>query len=195
VSDDNRWRAYYRALYQVAAALGESQMEPEMVLKQLLRGVIDAVHLKAASIRLLSKEGLLEPAAGEGLSQQYLEKGPVDLEHSGVDREALRGHPVVIEDVSVDPRFEYPAEAKREGIVSALFVPLVARGEPVGVLRAYTGKKRAFTPDEIELLLALASIGALAIVNARLHQVCILDQQMTNEALWSFHLPDDLLGK
>ena len=192
---DNRWQAYYRALYGVAIALGESQLEPDAVLKQLLQGVIEALRLKAASIRLLSKEGRLEPAAGEGLSQQYREKGPVDVEHSGVDREALAGRPVIILDVSADPRFEYPEEARREGIVSAIFVPLIARGEPIGVLRAYTGERRTFIPDEMELLVALASLGALAIVNARLYQVCVLDQQMTAEALWSFHLPDELLGR
>ena len=193
--DDRRWQAYYRALYVVAIALGESQLEPDRVFQQLLKGVIEALHLKAASIRLLSKDGRLEPAAGEGLSREYLEKGPVDVEHSGVDREALSGRPVVIPDVSTDPRFEYPEEARREGIVSAIFVPLVARGESIGVLRAYTDERRAFSPDEMELLISLASLGALAIVNARLYQVCVLDQRMTAEALWSFYLPDDLLGK
>ncbi len=63
------------------------------------------------------------------------------------------------------------------------------------MLRAYTGERRSFTPDEMELLVALANLGALAIVNARLYQVCVLDQQMTTEALWSFHLPDELLGR
>lgn len=193
--DVNRWRAYYEALYRVAIALGESQLEPDEVLQKLLHGVIEALELKAASIRLLSKQGLLEPAAGEGLSRQYLGKGPVDVEHSGVDREALRGRPVTIEDVTTDPRFEYPEAAGREGIVSAVFIPLFARDEPIGVLRVYTEEKRRFAPEEIDLLVALASLGALAIVNARLYQVCLLDQQMTTEALWSFHLPDDLLGK
>ena len=35
----------------------------------------------------------------------------------------------------------------------------------------------------------------VAIVNARLYQVCVLDQRMTAEALWSFYPPDDLLEK
>jgi len=179
----SQWRAYYQALYGVAIALGESRLEPDAVLQQLVRGVVRALHLKAASIRLLTQDRLLEPVAAEGLSPDYLRKGPVDLRHSGVDREALGGRPVLIEDVSTDPRFEYPTEAKREGIVSAVFVPLIAQGEPIGVLRAYTGEKRTFVPDEMELLAALANLGALAIANARLYQVCVRDQQMTAEAL------------
>jgi len=117
-----------------------------------------------------------------------------DLQHSEIDREVLDGQSIQVKDVCADSRFEYPAEAKREGIVSAVFVPLIARGEPIGVLRTYTAEKRAFAPDELGLLRALADLGALAITNARLYAICQRDQQMTTEALWSFHLPDEWLA-
>jgi signal transduction protein with GAF and PtsI domain len=190
--DDNRWRGYYEALYQVAIALGQS-LEPDVVLRTLVRGVVKELGLRAASIRLLCDGGLLEPVATEGLSPDYLHKGPVELARSLIDREAITRGPVQIDDVSVDPRFEYPQEAKREGIVSALFVPLCARDLPIGVLRAYTGAPHVFSPEEIELLTALANLGALAISNARLYHMCVRDQQLTNEALWSFRLPEEWL--
>ncbi|MCL5256525.1 MAG: GAF domain-containing protein [Chloroflexi bacterium] len=195
MGDDSHWQAYYRALYRVAIALGESGLEPAVVLRQLLQGVMEALGLRAASVRLLTKDGLLDPVAAEGLSPEYLGKGPVDVEHSGVDREALAGVPVVIEDVSADPRFEYPEAAKHEGIVSAAFVPLMAHGKPIGILRVYTGQRRSFSSDEIELLAALANLGALAITNARLYQVVVGYQQMTTDALWSFRLPDAWFGQ
>ena len=149
----------------------------------------------ASSIRLLRDGGLLDPVAVEGLSSGYLTKGPVELARSPIDREAIAGGPVQIANVATDPRFEYPEAAQREGIVSAVFVPLVARGEPIGVLRAYTEHERAFTRDEVELLTALANLGALAIANARLYQVCVQDQKLTAEALWNFHLPDELVER
>ena len=195
--DDNqkdRWRRYYDALYAVAIELGQS-LEPEAVLQQLVRGVVRTLGLRAVSIRLLTADGLLEPVAVEGLSSEYLKKGPVDVARSVIDREALEGRPVQVADVTFDPRFEYPAEAKREGIVSAVFVPLIARGQSIGVLRAYTGERRTFTQDEMELLVALANLGALAIANARLYQICVRDQQMTAEALWHFRLPNELIGR
>jgi GAF domain-containing protein len=190
--DGNRWHRYYDALYLVAKALGQS-LEPEVVLQTLVRGVVKELGLRAASVRLLRDGGLLDPVATEGLSPDYLQKGPVELARSPIDREALGGGPVQIADVTTDPRFEYPREAKQEGIVSATFVPLVARNVPIGVLRAYTATRHVFGPDEIELLTALANLGALAIANARMHQVCVQDQQLTNEALWNFRLPNDLL--
>jgi signal transduction protein with GAF and PtsI domain len=189
-----RWRRYYDALYTIAIELGQS-LEPEAILQQLVRGVVRTLGLRAASIRLLTTNGLLEPVAVEGLSPEYLTKGPVDVAHSVIDREALEGHPVQVADVTVDPRFEYPAEARREGIVSAVFAPLIARGQSIGVLRAYTGEQRTFTKDEMELLVALANLGALAIANARLYQVCVRDQQMTAEALWHFRLPGEWIGR
>jgi GAF domain-containing protein len=192
--EDNRWRSYYQALYQVAIALGES-LEPEGALQALVQGVVKTLDLRAASIRLLQDGGLLEPVAAHGLSPAYLQKGPVELRKSPIDREALRGAPVQIANVATDPRFEYPHEAQREGIVSAVFVPLIARGESIGVLRAYTATQRPFTADEIELLTALANLGALAIANARLYQLCVRDQKMTAEALWNFRLPDGLVGR
>jgi GAF domain-containing protein len=190
-----RWRQYYQALYQVAAALGQS-LDPRAVLTALVRGVVQALGLRAAAIRLLAPGGTLETVAVEGLSAEYLTKGPVDLAHSLIDREAIETRrPVQVADVTQDPRFEYPEAARREGIVSALFVPLVAHDRPLGVLRAYTGRPHRFSEDEIELLTALANLGALALANARLYQVCVREQQLTAEALWNFRLPDEWLGE
>lgn len=194
MADEERWKIYYHAVYEVAIAIGGS-LEPEMVLQHLVRGVVHALTLRAASIRLLREGGVLEPVAVEGLSAEYLTKGPVELSRSPIDRQAFLTGPVQIANVATDSRFEYPQEARREGIVSAIFVPLVARGEPIGVLRAYTGRARVFTDDEVELLTALANLGALAIANARLYQICVQDQRLTTEALWNFHLPDDLVER
>jgi len=190
--DDSCYHKYYQALYRVAVALGET-MDTQVVLEQLVRGVVAALNLKAASIRLLTSEGTLETVAVHGLSAQYQQKGPVDIRHSAIDRQALTGDTVQIEDVAVDPRFEYPSEARQEGIVSAVFVPLVARSQPIGVLRVYTAEKRIFSAGEIDLLRALADLGALAITNARLYSACLRAQEMTTEALWSFHLPEEWL--
>jgi GAF domain-containing protein len=188
-----RWRTYYQALYRVASALGQS-LETESVLRELVRGVVEALGLRAASIRLLRPAGTLETVAVEGLSAEYLQKGTVDLAHSLIDREVIEHRQAIqIPDVSQDPRFEYPEAARREGIVSAVFVPLIARDTPIGVLRAYSGATYVFSQEEVELLTALANLGALAIANAQLYQICVREQQMTAEALWNFRLPDEWL--
>ncbi|HET6516463.1 MAG TPA: GAF domain-containing protein, partial [Thermodesulfovibrionales bacterium] len=101
-----------------------------------------------------------------GLSETYLNKGPVDAERSVAD--ALDGRPVTIYDVTTDPRIVYKEEAKKEGIGSMLVVPMIFRGTVIGVMRILTKKKRIFHEDEIEFATALAEQAAIAIEYAKI---------------------------
>ena len=58
--------------------------------------------------------------------------------------ETLGGQIVVILDMSSDTRVQYPEEAKREGIVSVLSVPISVKGQIIGVLRIYTSDQKIF---------------------------------------------------
>jgi GAF domain-containing protein len=180
--DRSYWRTLYAAVHDIASSL-----DPEEVLHRLVRHVAEAMEVKAATLRLLMPDGdTLAARTSYGLSERYLHKGPVDLAHSPLDRETLGGHPVWVEDVRHDPRFQYPQQAEQEGLVSALCVPLEAHGRRIGVLRAYTGERRRFDPEEVEFLSALADLGAIAIENARLHEELKRDYDQTVDALWGF---------
>ena len=41
----------------------------------------------------------------------------------------------------------------------------------IGVMRLYSGQVRRFVPEEISLANAVADLGAVAIENARLHEI------------------------
>lgn len=164
--------AYYKTktLYDIAQAVTSSLNFTE-VLNTIVQQATKAMNAKACSIRLLDQEKRqLWIGAAYGLSQEYLNKGAVDLEKSLIDRGALRGKPISVLDVTKDPGFQYPEEARKEGIRSVLCVPLIVREQPIGVLRLYTGEIHRFTEEEIEFLSALASQGAVAIENARTYQ-------------------------
>lgn len=60
---------------------------------------------------------------------------------------------------------------KRENIESSAGIPLIANGEPVGILFVNYRKLTFFTSSLRDTIELLASISALAIQNARLHQV------------------------
>ncbi len=51
-----------------------------------------------------------------------------------------------------------------------LGIPMIAQGQPVGVLRLDHGRPGYFTPHHANLALTLASQAAIAVVNARLYQ-------------------------
>ena len=175
---------YYTALYQVALTISSS-LELEEVLQSVVTSITEAMQVKACSLRLLDeRSGQLQMGAVYGLSGGYLAKGPVEVEHSPIDSEALKGSPVIIPDVSTDSRFQYREAARREGIVSVLCVPLEVRGKSIGVMRVYTSEACTFHEDDVQFLSVLASLAALAIENARLYENVKQSFDGVLEVLW-----------
>ena len=154
------------ALYQSVQAL-PSSLDLPRVLDQLVHGVTHALQAKAASIRLLDETGRqLKVTAAYGLSQVYLGKGPVAVDQSPIDQEALRGRPIIVEDTAGDGRLQYPAEVLAEGIHSILCVALIGRRRPLGVLRVYGWQPHVFTEKDVDFVATVARQGAMAIENA-----------------------------
>jgi len=156
-----------RTLYETSRAVSSSLNLPQ-VLSTIVRQATEVMGMKASSIRLLDEERrFLEVSAAFGLSEAYLTKGKVDPQRGEMDRLALQGKPVALLDATIDPRFQYPEEARKEGICSVLSVPMMLLDRAIGVLRVYSGEMHHFTVEETEFLMALASQGAAAIQNAR----------------------------
>jgi len=143
----------------------------DKVLSSLARNAAACLNAKAGSVRLLDKSGqTLEIVAAYGLSKSYLKKGPVEIAKSPIDKQALQGMVVQIKDVTRDKRFQYPKEAKREGIRSVICLPLRCRERLLGVLRVYTDKERVFDNEEVTFIKTLALQGAAALSHAQRHR-------------------------
>jgi signal transduction protein with GAF and PtsI domain len=136
------------------------------VLNQIVKVIADDLRAKGCLIRLLDPDtGRLELWASYGLSEAYLNKGPVDAGKAKV--ETLEGRCVAAYDAT--QYLQYPEEARREGIASLLSVPLLVRGRSIGVLRIYTHKPYEFSADEISLIRMVGEQCALLIHSARLY--------------------------
>ncbi|MBI3967999.1 MAG: GAF domain-containing protein [Chloroflexi bacterium] len=183
---ERNYHDYYQALYRVAQTVNSS-LDLREVLSELTRSVTEATGFKACSLRLLAPDrNRLLPAAVHGLSSAYVDKGPVLLENSPIDRLIIAGEVVQITDAASDPRWQYPEETETEGICSVLSVPLRAKARIIGVLRTYTATPHLFDQEETQLLLALANLGALAIENARCYEETRSDYHRTLDALMGF---------
>ncbi len=159
----------YLSLFLEVARTISSTLEIDKVLDLIVKKVAEVVGVEAATIRLLDPSGKkLYLAAAHGLSQEYLNRGPVDAEKSIA--EALAGNPVAIFDAVHDPRVAYSEAVRKEGIKSILAVPIQIRGRVIGVLRLLSRKPRLFTDDEIEFATALAEQCGIAIENARMYE-------------------------
>ncbi|MBT4512259.1 MAG: GAF domain-containing sensor histidine kinase [Chloroflexi bacterium] len=156
---------YYKALYQLAVEVNFSTSS-EDVLDNIVRSTAMAINAKGCSLMLLTpdRKQLIHTVA-YGLSDSYIKKGSLKLDP--ILQEVLNGNPVAINNVDIDPRVQYRAQALKEGIASMISVPVILRGETTGVLRVYTAKYRQFSFDDIQFLNLAASLGAIALKKAR----------------------------
>jgi signal transduction histidine kinase len=166
-----------QALNDGARIVG-STLELKQVLERLVESTARAMGVRACSIRLLdSSQSQLEAAAVYGLSQTYLNKGPVDACSNPIAREVLAGHVVNIPDVRESPLLQYPEEARREGIRAMLSAPLNGKSGPLGIIRAYAMEPLHFSKEDEAFLSATAAQGSIAIENALAYQTI---QQLDN---------------
>ncbi|HZS44025.1 MAG TPA: GAF domain-containing protein [Blastocatellia bacterium] len=160
-------------LYRIARALNAATSLDE-TLKALLKSTAEEMGLRACSLRLVGpRRHTLRLIAAYGLSDEYLNKGPIDIERSAIDQTALEGKPVIIQEVTEDPRWQYPEAARKEGVRSVLVVPLSVEERVAGVLRAYSTVPYRFTDEEVAFLTAVADLGAMAIESARIHEALV----------------------
>ncbi len=173
-----------KVIRQIGSGLN-GQVETSILLKNTARSLVEEFKLKGCHFRLLSRDQLvLESAASHGLSENFLNKGPVDAERSVA--EALEGEVVGVLDCANDPRIQYPQEFADDGIVSMLTVPLETRGQVIGVMRLYSGERREFTDDEIEFFRVAALFCTSAITHAMFHGILA---EVTEATRGSLELP------
>ena len=169
---------YFKALCEALEKIVGS-LDHNDVMNNVVESAAKALGVKACSLRLIDqRRRKLILGSSTGLSDGYIRKGPVLVEESGLDREALQGKTVYVENAQSDPRWQYPDKAKQEGIFSVLVAPLTAKDETVGVLRIYSGEVRAFDAEEMRFLEAMARLSGLALENARLHQTLRSDFEL-----------------
>ena len=155
----------YETLLKVTKVISHSK-DPEEVVLMTVEGIKTALDVKGCTVFLINRNtNALEVAASYGLSDEYINKGPVSALRSIA--QSLEDGPVAIHDVTDDPRIQYPDEAKKEGIASILSVPMVARGFLIGALRVYTADPWEFTLEDVNFVQAMANMTGMAIEMAR----------------------------
>src|SRR5579862_4585080 len=138
--------------------------------ERIVETVAEHLSMEVCSIYLFDRERqLLTLFATTGLDQSSV--GRVTM---GVD-EGLTGivvqtlEPVMAIDALAHPRYKYFPETGEERYHSFLGVPVVDRGQPVGVLIVQTSRRRRFTTGEVRLLKAIAVPVASVLTRMQLH--------------------------
>ena len=154
------------------------------VAKPLVRQVVELLGVGFASVTLVDESG--DTARGlygerNGEPFEWWSSVTVDLrnEPSGIASAVFDAAPVTVYDVAGSPLVN-KSLANRVGAKSGTFVPMIAETRVIGVLTAAsTAERRAFSPEELALLRAVAAEAALAL--ARLSSASALAEALGRE--------------
>ncbi len=181
------------SLYKTTRLL-TSTLDLDKILRVMSKQATTQIGMRGCSIRLLDRRGReLQVRSFYNLSRHYINKGPVLLARSEIDRAAMAGKVVRIRDMTSDPRVLYAREAAKEGLRCGLVVGLFARGRAIGTLHLYASEKREFSNDDIRLLRSLANQAAVAIENARLYEDSLAKQALYRELAVAGEIQDHLI--
>ncbi len=152
--------------YAEAERAIRSSLDLKEVLNLICVSVVRLLKVKAAAVVTHNrKDDVLEVVAQKGLTQQYLGKGPLNAKKS-VAKAVETGKVVLVSESEFDSVLQYPAEARNEGIVSIMIVPLRVSSAVLGFLRIYNSEKLDLSVEEVEILNKFAAQAAQAIENA-----------------------------
>jgi transcriptional regulator with GAF, ATPase, and Fis domain len=158
----------YETILTITKAVSMSK-DPEETALLVVESVKRAMDAKGSALLLFNrKTGELEVAASFGLSEEYLNKGPLSAMRSIAT--SLKEGPVAIYDVNDDPRIQYPEAAKKEGVSSILSVPISVRENPIGALRVYSAEPWEATLEDVNFVQAVAQIAGMALEMSRLYK-------------------------
>ena len=158
----------YETLTRITAAISATR-EPDEIVLMTVEGVKTALDVQGCTVFLINRQtDELEIAGSYGLSQEYLDKGPISAMQSIAA--SFKEGPVAIYDVADDPRIQYPGAAIKEGIASILSVPINVHNRVIGALRVYTSEPWEFTLVDVNFVQAVAQIFGMAIDLCRLNK-------------------------
>lgn len=158
--------ARLRAVNEVTEAiLADSPLD--LVLRLLARRARELVGAELAAIAILTGDGTLAIAGADGLHAERLEGATLPLEASIAGHVMRSRNALLVEDASADERAYQPI-VELTDIGPALFVPLKARKDVLGMLGVQNGRGgRRFDAEDVALIELLASQTSIAIEYAR----------------------------
>ena len=158
-----RWLAQLESLTEIGNALaGETELQPLLqLIGERLAPLIDA-ELVVIAIPVGADELRIEAAAGPAAKELVGAMLARDTSKSGRVLERRRSERVdsTLEDVEIDQEL-----ARRVGLRSGLFVPMIVADRPIGVIAAHNklGPDPRFTDEDLRLTETFGARAAVAV--------------------------------
>jgi PAS domain S-box-containing protein len=180
---ERRARSLSQRLASVGARLAMN-LDPSLVLEEVVREAPELLEGDAATIRLLEGEELVVRAAYGAGSAGLL--GTRSASGAGLLGELVQSRsPARVEDAHSIPQLARDDPLLARGMSACLAVPMVAHGGGLhGVLTVYAATPRAWGDDELQALVALAAVASAALSKAELYQR-VADEKERSDAILS----------
>jgi signal transduction histidine kinase len=160
-----RWSRQLESLHEVVRSLAE-ETDLDRLLALVCRRLRELIGARLTLIALPAPEGDLRIAAvdGEGDAAHILLGHHLARERSKSGRVLERRQSARVDSVLDDPEVDQD-EARRMGIRTGLYVPLVARGRAIGIVAVHDklGREARFSDGDLRLAEIFAARAAVAV--------------------------------
>jgi signal transduction histidine kinase len=172
----------YQRVVELANDLA-STLDLHTLLNQIVHAAAELCHAEAAAILLYDEATKqLHFVSSTNLDAPLMRGLLVPVDSSIAGWILTERKPAIIHQTKDDPRhFNKVAQATDVETESLLGVPLITKDQVIGVLEVINKHVGQFTIEDQEILVALGSQAAVAIVNARLFQQSDLISEFVHE--------------
>jgi len=146
------------------------------VIRTLVESIIKGTEAKGCSLLTFEAgDKELVHRISVGLSEDYPYTGRI-MENKALEQ-VLKGNTMLVWDVASDPRVLHKEEARKEGIVSIVFLPIRGPNRVRGLMRLYFSEKRKFDREELDFLDTIAELGGIILEEAETHEKMARDAE------------------
>jgi diguanylate cyclase (GGDEF)-like protein len=154
----------YRVLLDIGHKLART-LSPEELYRSIYKETTRVLEAAGFYVALYDKEADL--ATVVFYADQGVERN-VEISYRGSDSDVLRmGKSTIVADRAENLSLMVLGEEGSELTRSAISVPMLYEGDVVGALSTQSYRPNAYTPEDLELLQAIADLAVVAINNSR----------------------------
>ncbi|MFQ5852837.1 MAG: GAF domain-containing protein [Candidatus Binatia bacterium] len=158
------------ALRDITFAIS-SCLDLPTVLNTLLEQIDLSLSFSSSNVLLLNnKTGELERIACRNIDEAEWKARKVPIGHGRSYMVVERMTPIIVRDLRKDPPVHESEFFRKHGLISSLAIPLIAKGQALGVLWFNTKEEHEFSDEEVDFLSTIAGQAAIAIHNSQLYE-------------------------
>lgn len=146
-------------------------LDLDETFREALAKTMQVTSSDAGAIYLLEEdEKTLRLKTSSGISQEFVQAVSKINVGEGIAGAAARMKKPFVTDIDHYPSRDLIPDLEKQGLVTLLAIPLMAKGRIVGAMNLGTRRRRVFSKEDMDVLASIGGQIGVAIENARLYQ-------------------------